>query len=69
MRNNLREAIKESGLTRREIAQRCGCHFSTLSHLINEYYAPKHELRASLANVLEKKEEYLFPEEEKVLSK
>ena len=63
MRNNLREAIKESGLTRREIAKRCDCHFSTLSHLINEYYAPRDELRASLANVLGKTDEYLFPEE------
>jgi transcriptional regulator with XRE-family HTH domain len=63
MLNNLRKAVKKSGLPRHEVARRCGYHVSMLTGVINGYFPPSAKLKSGLTKVLGETEEYLFSKE------
>jgi transcriptional regulator with XRE-family HTH domain len=57
---NLKLQIWRSGMRQNALARKLGLDESMLSRIVNGYRAPRPELRAQIAALLEKEEDWLF---------
>jgi transcriptional regulator with XRE-family HTH domain len=60
---NLKLHLWKSGVRQNRLARLVGIHETLLSKIVNGYREPDQEVRARIAAVLEKEEEWLFASE------
>lgn len=64
IQSRLRESIKQSNLTQKEIAKQIGVSFQTVSKYMREDIFPALDTFAKLCNVLDVKSDYILGIEE-----